>query len=91
MGTFPTISQTGGPFRWILQGQNITNHEVFAFALQSYDGPPAGAIISDIAVFNIGQVGAPNLIEYYITLNAVDINSNPVNETITGYFESTGV
>ena len=48
MATFPTITQTGGPLRWVNQGGGITNHEVFAFALQSA-GPNVGALISDVA------------------------------------------
>lgn len=89
MATFPTITQTGGPQRWITQGGGITNHEVFAFTLQSAEHN-VGALISDVVVYR-DQDGAGGVTSYGITLNAVDPSGNPVNQGITGNFESNGV
>ncbi|QCP52853.1 hypothetical protein FAZ95_27450 [Trinickia violacea] len=75
--------------RWFAWGGNITNHEAFAFTLQSAENN-VGALISDITVFveNDDSGGEPS---YGITLNAVDQFANPVNLGITGNFESNGV
>ncbi len=89
MATFPTFTQTGGPQRWINQGGGITNHEVFAFTLHSAEHN-VGALISDVTVY-VDQDGAPGVTSYDITLNAVDQFGNPVNQGITGNFESNGV
>jgi hypothetical protein len=88
MATWQTITQTGGPSTWTAWGGNITNHEVFAFTLQSAENN-IGALISNVTVFdNQDGAGNPN---YNITLTAVDQFGNPVNQGITGNFESNGV
>ncbi len=53
MATFPTITQNGNTTRvWTNSGGNITNHEVFAFTLQSTSpANTTGALISDVTVF----------------------------------------
>jgi hypothetical protein len=89
MATWQTITQTGGPQRWFVWGGNITNHEAFAFTLQSAE-ENVGALISDVTVFvrnNLSR-GEPS---YGITLGAVDQFANPVDQGITGNFESNGV
>jgi hypothetical protein len=95
MGTFANLSQTGGPIRWEVSGQNITNHEAWAFTLNSA-GFNVGALISDVTVyrsqdpapFGGGHISDPS---YNITLTAVDQFANPVNVLIKGHFESDGV
>jgi hypothetical protein len=88
MATWNTITQTGGPQRWFLWGGNITNHEVFAFTLQSSENN-VGALISDVTVYDhLSGAGDPS---YGVTLNAVDPSANPVDQGITGNFESNGV
>jgi hypothetical protein len=89
MATWQTMTQTGGPQRWIVWGGNITNHEAFAFTLQSAEHN-VGALISDVAVY-VDQDGAGGEPSYNITLNAVDQSANPTNQGITGNFESNGV
>jgi hypothetical protein len=89
MATWQTITQTGGPQRWIVWGGNITNHEAFAFTLQSSEHN-VGALISDVTVY-VDQDTAGSEPSYNITLNAVDQFANPVNLGITGNFESNGV
>lgn len=89
MATWPTITQTGGPQRWILWGGNITNHEAFAFTLQSAE-KNVGALISDISVY-VDQTIAGGEPSYNITLNAVNQGAGRVNQGITGNFESNGV
>jgi hypothetical protein len=89
MATWPTLTQTGGPIRWTVWGGNITNHEAFAFTLQKSERD-VGALISDISVY-VNQAGAGGEPSYNITLNAVDQFANPVNQQITGNFESNGV
>ncbi len=90
MAKFPTITQSGpGPQLWINSGGGITNHEAFAFTLQSAD-PNVGALISDVTVYlNTDYVGGQT--SYGINLAAVDQNLNPLSATITGNFESNGV
>jgi hypothetical protein len=97
MGTFGNISQTGGPRRWQVSGQNITNHEVFAFTMERQPIPPGGepernvgALISDVTVYLVQDplppnktVGSPS---YNITLTAVDQFANPVDQLIGGTF-----
>jgi hypothetical protein len=89
MATWPTITQTGGPFRWFVWGGNITNHEAFAFTLQSAE-PNVGAYLSDICVYvnNEYAGGEPS---YGVTLSAVTPFGANVNQGITGNFESNGV
>jgi hypothetical protein len=89
MATWPTITQTGGPRQWTAWGGGITNHEVFAFTLQSAE-PNVGAFISNVTVFvnNTNAGGEPS---YVLDLNAVNQNLSPVNLGITGNFESNGV
>ena len=71
-------------------GRGITNHEAFAFTLQSAD-PNVGALISDVTVYlNTDYVGGQKT-SYGINLAAVDQNLNPLSATITGNFESNGV
>ena len=89
MATWPTLTQTGGPLRWTLWGGNITNHEAFAFTLQSSEHN-VGALISDVTVY-VNQDVARSEPSYNITLNAVDRFANPVNQAIKGNFESNGV
>lgn len=89
MATWQTMTQTGGPQRWIVWGGNITNHEAFAFTLQSAEHN-VGALISDVTVY-VDQDGAGGEPSYNITLNAVDQSANPTNQGITGNFESNGV
>jgi hypothetical protein len=88
MATWQTITQTGGA-SWTVWGGGITNHEVFAFTLQSAEDN-VGALISDVTVF-VNQDGAPNETSYNFNLNAVDQNGNQVNQGITGNFESDHV
>jgi hypothetical protein len=90
MATFPTITQSGpGPQGWFNAGGKITNHEAFAFALQSAN-PNIGAMISNVSVFlNTNFVAAQT--SYEIDLTAVDEFLNPTTETITGNFESNEV
>jgi hypothetical protein len=88
MATWPTITQTGGRRWWVADG-GITNHEVFAFTLQSSEHN-VGALISDVAVY-VDQDSVPNKTSYNITLNAVDPFAHPVDQGITGNFESNGV
>ncbi|HEY6490490.1 MAG: hypothetical protein WCC26_19320 [Terracidiphilus sp.] len=89
MATWQTMTQTGGPQRWIVWGGNITNHEAFAFTLQSAERN-VGALISDVSVY-VDQTIAGGEPSYNITLNAVDQSASPVNQGITGNFESNGV
>ena len=90
MATFPTITQSGGgPQTWINWGGGITNHEVFAFTLQSTD-PNVGALVSSVSVFlNTDFVAGQT--SYEMTLAAVDDFLNPSGATLTGNFESNGV
>ncbi len=89
MATFPTITQVGGPQTWINAGGGITNHEAFAFTLQSAP-PNVGALISNVTVF-LNTVFVANRTSYEITLTPVDEFLNPSGATITGNFESNGV
>ena len=91
MGTFSTISQNGGTATYTLQGQNITNHEVWAFTLQSTPFDNIGVLISNITVFI-------NPTRYQVTLSVVDQDGNVIqggsgggSRIIRGNFESTGV
>lgn len=90
MATFPTITQSGpGPQLWINSGGGITNHEAFAFTLQSAS-PNVGALISNVTVFlNTDFVAGQT--SYEIELTGVDQFLNPLDTTITGNFESNGV
>ncbi len=88
MATWSTITQTGGG-QWWVAGGGITNHEAFAFTLQGAEHN-VGALISDVSVF-LDQDNAPHETSYIINLNAVDNFLNPVNQGITGNFESNGV
>ena len=89
MATWPTITQTGGPQEWTVWGGHITNHEVFAFTLQSAE-PNVGALIGNVTVFqqNSEARGNPS---YNLTLTAVNQSFQPVHLGITGNFESNGV
>lgn len=89
MATWSTMTQNGGPQRWIVWGGNITNHEAFAFTLQRAERD-VGALISDVTVY-VDQDTAGGEPSYNITLNAVDQFANPTNQSITGNFESNGV
>jgi hypothetical protein len=90
MATFPTITQSGGgPQLWINSGGGITNHEAFAFTLQSADAN-VGAFISDVTVYrNTDYVAGQT--SYLVSLAAKDQNFNPSTATLTGNFESNGV
>jgi hypothetical protein len=90
MATFPTLTQSAaGPQLWIVAGGNITNHEAFAFTLQSAP-PNVGALISDVSVYLNTDIVAAQ-VSYAIHLTAVDEFLNPTTDTITGNFESNGV
>jgi len=93
MATWGTITVTGGQ-TWLLAGGDITNHEVFAFTLQSSE-KNVGALISDVTVFDSNNY-YPNQTSYYVTVQAMEFNPanwaiTPVNQGITGNFESNGV
>jgi len=92
MGTFPTQTQLGGSSVNALFGQNISNHEAWAFTLQIADFN-VGALISNITVFQQNN-GVPNQLSYLINLTVVDENLNPLppgTGFIQGNFESNGV
>lgn len=89
MASFPTLTQTGGPQGWFAGGGGITNHEVFAFRLQSAP-PNVGALMSNVTVFLNTEFVAGQT-SYEFTLAAVDQHLNPSGATITGNFESNGV
>jgi hypothetical protein len=88
MATFPTITQTGSG-RWTCWGGGITNHEAFAFTLQSSEHD-VGALISNVTVF-VDNDTAGRQTSYIIDLNAVNTGLQHVNLGITGNFESNGV
>ena len=93
MATWGTITQTGAQ-TWMVWGGGITNHEVFAFTLQSSENN-VGAFISDVTVFDKNDV-AGNQTSYYVTLQAMQFDPatwalTPTNQGITGNFESNGV
>jgi hypothetical protein len=94
MATWGTITLTGGQ-TWVLWGGGITNHEVFAFTLQSSE-TNVGAYISNVTVFDSNTEAGNNSPAYYITVQAMQFDPNnwaltPVNQGITGNFESNGV
>ena len=98
VGTWSTITQTGTR-DWLVWNQNITNHEAFAFTLQVANFN-VGALISNITVFMTNtEGGGYQTPTYFITLQAMQFIVNPdgswslkpVNETISGNFESNGV
>jgi hypothetical protein len=80
MATFPTITQNGNTtLNWVNQGGGITNHEVFAFTLQSTSPTNGtGALISNVTVFI-------NPTRYLCTLSV----KGP--QAVSGNFESNGV
>jgi len=99
MATWGTITVTGGQ-SWVLWGGNITNHEVFAFTLQSAE-KNVGALISEVTVFDSNDE-APNETSYFVNVQAMLFNKTafqggpgtplaPVFLGITGNFESNGV
>ena len=93
MATWNTITLTGGQ-TWMLWGGNITNHEVFAFTLQSSENN-VGAYISNVTVFDSNDV-AGGQTSYYVTVQAMQFDPNtwaltPAAQGITGNFESNGV
>lgn len=93
MATWPTITVTGGQ-SWLLAGGNITNHEAFAFTLQSAEND-IGAYISQVTVFDSNDYH-PNQTSYYVNVQAMQFNAStweltPVYIGITGNFESNGV
>jgi hypothetical protein len=93
MATWSTITQTGGQ-QWVASGGGITNHEVFAFTLQSA-GENVGALISEVTVFTNNDE-FPGQTSYFINLQAMLFNPQnfaltPANLQITGNFESNGV
>jgi len=93
MATWGTITQTGGG-EWIVWGGNITNHEVFAFTLQSAE-ENVGALISEDTVFTNNDE-APGQTSYFLNLQAMQFDPQtwalaPANLGITGNFESNGV
>ena len=80
MATFPRITQNGNTtLTWTNSGGGITNHEVFAFTLQSTSpNNGTGALVSDVTVFI-------NPTRYNCTLSV----KGP--QAIAGNFESNGV
>jgi hypothetical protein len=91
MATWQTITVTGGQ-SWLVTGGGITNHEAFAFTLQSAEND-VGALISDVTVFDSNDV-YPNQTSYFVNVQAVEFDDwalNPVNLGITGNFESNQV
>lgn len=91
MATWGPLTQTGAG-RWAMWGNGTTNHEAFAFTLQTAP-EDIGALISNVTVFinnNLAQ-GSGNQPLYVIDLAPVDQGLNPTNDTITGEFESNGV
>jgi hypothetical protein len=90
VATWKTLTQTGGPRRWAVWGGNISNHEAFAFTLQSAEAN-VGALISDVTVYVSQAVFGATSPSYNITLNAVDQFANPVDQSMTGNFESNQV
>jgi len=80
VATFPTITQNGNTTRtYTNQGGGITNHEVFAFTLQStFPANSTGALISGVTVFI-------NPTRYNCTLTV----EGP--QAVSGNFESNGV
>ncbi len=89
MATFPTLTQTGGPLTWAVWGGSITNHEVFAFTLQSA-GRNTGALVDDVTVFRNTDI-VPAQTSYEMELTAVNEGLRPTAAAITGNFESNGV
>jgi hypothetical protein len=92
MATFPSQSQFGGSTVNVVAGQNITNHEAWAFTLEAADFN-VGALISDISVFQ-RNTAFPDDVSYTIRLTVVDQNLNPLppgTGFILGHFESNGV
>jgi hypothetical protein len=88
MATWPTMTVTGGG-SWYVAGGGITNHEVFAFTLQRAEND-VGVYISNVTVFDSNDA-YPNQTSYFVTIQAMDQNFNPVNQGFTGNFESNGV
>jgi hypothetical protein len=88
MATTGFVSQTGGPFTWIVSGGGITNHEVWTFTLEVAN-TNVGALVSNATVYLVVDgIGEP---AYTVTLTAVDQFGNPTNQNIFGQFESTGI
>ncbi len=88
MATWPTITMTGGG-SWFVADGGITNHEVFAFTLQSAENG-VGAFISNVTVFDRNEY-YPEQTSYFVTVQAVDQHFHQVNQGFTGNFESNGV
>jgi hypothetical protein len=80
MATFPTMTLNGNTTTtWTTSGGGITNHEVFAFTLQSTSPTNStGALISDVTVFI-------NPTRYNCTVSV----KGP--QAVSGNFESNGV
>jgi hypothetical protein len=80
MGTFQNISQAGNTkLTWTLSGENITNHEAWAFTLENTSPTNGtGALISNVTVFI-----RPT--RYNIDLSVMG------PQAIWGHFESNGV
>jgi hypothetical protein len=92
MATFGDMTQFGGSTVSVVSGQNITNHEAWAFTLEAADFN-VGALISDISVFQ-HNTAFPGSVSYTIRLTVVDQNLNPLPQGtgfIMGHFESSGV
>jgi hypothetical protein len=78
-----------GAGRWIMSGGNCTNHEAFAFQLESAD-VNVGATLTEVDVY-INTTYDGNTPTYGVTVQAVDVYGNPVSDVISGYFNSDGV
>lgn len=72
-----------------MYGYGTTNHEAFAFQPQNA-APNSGALLTEVIVYNETDIwGATPT--YLVGVRVVDINGNPTNDTISGYFNSNGV
>jgi hypothetical protein len=93
MATWPTITVNGSA-RWLVWGGSITNHEVFAFTLQSA-ASDVGAYISDVTVFNSTDYHQ-NGTNYFLNVQSMRFDPEaftitPTNRPLVGNFESNGV
>jgi hypothetical protein len=88
MATWPTISVKGS-HSFIITASDITNHEVFAFTLQTAQND-VGVFLSNVTVF-IGNGDFPNQTSYGLTVQAKDMRFRSLNNTFIGNCESVGV
>jgi hypothetical protein len=98
MATWQTVTASEST-AFLLSGGGITNHEVFAFAMTTYEANIC-AQISDVTIFNTYDFG---VIPYYYVLLEPLVFSNSTGEFrpltpaeqaylgVTGNFESNAV